>query len=183
MPGATLYRHVLVIGGTRSGKSGYARSVAEESFLSPVMLATGEARDAEMAERIERHRRERSARWKTVEEPLELIAALRSCAAADRIVVVDCVTLWLSNLLLANRNLDAEEYALEREIAGLAGPVLFVTNEVGCGIVPAAPLGRAFRDAQGRLNQMLARSCEAVVQVTAGLPVQIKPAVAPRIVF
>lgn len=183
MPEAPLYRRVLVIGGTRSGKSAYARALAEASLLKPVMLATAEAGDAEMAERIERHRCERGPRWMTLEEPLELAAALRRCAAPDRLVVVDCATLWLSNLLIANRDPEAEERALEREIAGLNGPALFVTNEVGCGLVPATALGRVFRDAQGRLNQMLAKSCEAVVQVTAGLPLQIKPAPVPRIFF
>lgn len=183
MAEASLYRRVLVIGGARSGKSGYAVALAESAHLLPVMLATAQAADPEMAERIARHRAERSSRWITHEEPLDLIGALRRCVAPDRIVVVDCATLWLSNLLGASRDLEAEGRALADELAALSGPVVFVSNEVGYGLVPSSAVGRRFRDAQGRLNQMLAQACDAVVEVKAGLPLQIKPASLPRIAF
>ncbi len=172
-------RSVLVLGGARSGKSRYALALAEAAAPERVMIATAQAFDEEMAERIARHKAERGAGWTTREAPLLLAQALAEEARPGRVAVVDCLTLWLSNLLLAERDLEAAT----RDLAALAlaGPVIFVSNEVGQGIVPETPLGRAFRDAQGRANQALAAVCDAVVLVTAGLPRLLKPAPMPEI--
>ncbi len=174
-------RSVLVLGGARSGKSRYALDLVAASGPAPWFLATAEAGDEEMAARIARHRDERDARWTTREEPLDLVAALRRDARPDRAVLVDCLTLWLSNLMFASRDLQVEILALAEFAAKLPGPVVFVSNEVGSGIAPATPLGREFRDWQGRANQAIAAACDAVVLVTAGLPTLLKPAPAPRL--
>jgi adenosylcobinamide kinase/adenosylcobinamide-phosphate guanylyltransferase len=174
---------LLVLGGARSGKSRYAQRIAENSRLNPVLIATTEAHDAEMAERIARHAALRDPRWTVVEEPVALAGALRREARKDRIVVVDCATLWLSNLLLKNDNLAAATQGLAQGVAGLAGPVIFVSNEVGCGIVPENALARVFRDAQGLLNQALAEACEAVVLVNAGIALCLKPVPEPDFRF
>ncbi|MGH6840690.1 MAG: bifunctional adenosylcobinamide kinase/adenosylcobinamide-phosphate guanylyltransferase, partial [Methylocella sp.] len=121
---------LLVLGGARSGKSRVAQKLAEGSGLRPVLIATAEARDAEMAGRIARHAASRGARWTVVEEPLALVKTLRREARAERIVVADCATLWLSNLLLRNDDLAAATQGLAQSVAGLAGPVIFVSNEV-----------------------------------------------------
>jgi adenosylcobinamide kinase/adenosylcobinamide-phosphate guanylyltransferase len=174
---------LLVLGGARSGKSRYAQSLAEGSRLHPVLIATAQAHDAEMALRIARHAASRDARWIVVEEPAALAGALRREARKDRIVVVDCATLWLSNLLLKNDDLAAATQDLAQSVAGLAGAVIIVSNEAGCGIVPENPLARAFRDAQGLLNQALAEACEAVVSVNAGITLRLKPAPEPNFRF
>jgi adenosylcobinamide kinase / adenosylcobinamide-phosphate guanylyltransferase len=174
---------LLVLGAARSGKSRYAQRLAEASRLNPVLIATAEAHDAEMAERIARHAGERNPRWTVIEEPIALADALSREASADRIVVVDCATLWLSNILLRDNNISAAIQELTRIIPGLAGPVIFVSNEVGSGIVPDNPLARAFRDAQGFLNQALAEACEAAVLVSAGIALRIKPALEPEFGF
>ncbi len=174
---------LLVLGGARSGKSRYAQSLAENSRLRPVLIATAEAHDAEMALRIARHAASRDPRWTVVEEPVALAVALRREARKERIVVVDCATLWLSNLLLKNDNLAAATQDLAQGVAGLSGPVIFVSNEVGSGIVPENPLARAFKDAQGLLNQALAEVCESVVLVAAGIPLCLKPAPEPWFCF
>jgi adenosylcobinamide kinase / adenosylcobinamide-phosphate guanylyltransferase len=174
---------LLVLGGARSGKSRYAQRMAEASGLRPLLIATAEAHDAEMALRIGRHAALRDAHWTLVEEPVALAGALRHEARKDRIVVVDCATLWLSNLLLKNDNVATATQDLAQSIAGLAGPVIFVSNEVGCGIVPENALARAFRDAQGLLNQALAEACEAVVLVNAGIALCLKPSPEPNFRF
>ncbi len=170
-----------MLGGARSGKSHYALDLVETTAGERLFLATAEAGDDEMAARIARHRAERDARWTTHEEPLDLVGALRREARRDRTILVDCLTLWLSNLLFAGRDLTSEIAALAELAPGLAGPVVFVSNEVGSGIAPATPLGREFRDWQGRANQQMAAACDAVVLVTAGLPALIKPAPLPRL--
>jgi adenosylcobinamide kinase/adenosylcobinamide-phosphate guanylyltransferase len=134
-----------------------------------------------MARRIARHRADRGEGWATREEPLELAAALRAEARAERIVLVDCLTLWLSNLMLAGRDPDREIADLTTEIGRLQGPVVFVSNEVGSGVAPATPLGREFRDWQGRANQEAAAACGAVVLVAAGLPTLLKPTPRPAL--
>jgi adenosylcobinamide kinase/adenosylcobinamide-phosphate guanylyltransferase len=174
---------LLVLGGARSGKSRYAQRLAEASRLRPLLIATAEAHDAEMALRIARHAALRDARWTIVEEPVALAVALRREARKDRIVVVDCATLWLSNLLLKHDNLATATQDLAQSVAGLAGPVIFVSNEAGCGIVPENALARAFRDAQGLLNQALAEACEAVVSVNAGIALRLKPSPEPKFRF
>ncbi|MGA2493761.1 MAG: bifunctional adenosylcobinamide kinase/adenosylcobinamide-phosphate guanylyltransferase [Roseiarcus sp.] len=174
-------RSVLVIGAARSGKSRYALALAEATAPERLYLATAEAGDAEMAERIDRHRRERGDGWRTREEPLEIAAALRAEARPGRVVLVECLTLWLSNLMLAGRDVEAEISELTDVISGLGGPAALIANEVGAGVVPATPLGRAFRDWHGRLNQQAAAACDAVIAVAAGLPTQLKPALRPDI--
>jgi adenosylcobinamide kinase/adenosylcobinamide-phosphate guanylyltransferase len=176
-------RSLLVFGGARSGKSRYAQKLAEASGRYPILIATGEACDAEMAARIARHAAERGPSWGLVEEPLELVAALEREARDDRILVVDCATLWLSNLILREADTTAATQALEISVARLGGPVIFVSNEVGSGIVPENALARAFRDAQGLLNQTLGGVCEAVVLVSAGLALQLKPKDQPKFCF
>jgi adenosylcobinamide kinase/adenosylcobinamide-phosphate guanylyltransferase len=176
-------RSLLVLGGARSGKSRYAQRLAEASRLQPVLIATAEAKDAEMAQRIARHAAARDACWTVVEEHVALAGVLRREARKDRIVVVDCATLWLSNVLLEYDNLDAATQELAQGVAELAGPVIFVSNEAGCGIVPENALARAFRDAQGRLNQALAEACDAVVSVSAGIALCLKPAPGPNFRF
>lgn len=162
----------LVLGGARSGKTRWALRAAEASGLAPVMLATAEAGDAEMAERIARHRAERDARWRTVEAPLELAAALGALGPGDA-VVVDCLTLWLSNLMHAEADLAAAADGLEAAL-GAPGTVWLVSNEVGWGVVPDNALARRFRDEAGRLHQRLAARADVVVLVVAGLPLWLK---------
>lgn len=172
-------RSVLALGGARSGKSVYALRLAEAAAAERLYLATACAPDDEMKARIARHRAERGAGWSTREEPLDLVAALAAEARPGRVVLVDCVTIWLSNCLFAGRDAEAEAAALAAATPSLAGPVVFVSNEVGSGIVPQTPLGRSFRDLQGRANQALAAACDVVALVTAGLPTLIKPASRP----
>jgi adenosylcobinamide kinase/adenosylcobinamide-phosphate guanylyltransferase len=174
-------RSVLVIGAARSGKSRYALRLAEATAPDRLYLAAAEAGDAEMAARIARHRRERGEGWRTREEPLDLAAALRAEARPGRVVLVDCLTLWLSNLMLAGRDIETQVSELTYVLSDLGGPAALVANEVGAGVVPATELGRAFRDWQGRLNQQAAAACDAVVAVVAGLPTQLKPAPRPDI--
>ncbi len=171
-----IHRRVLVLGGARSGKSRIAQELAEEASKERVYIATAQALDDEMQERITRHRTERDSLWQTCEAPFELAEVVRVHAGPDRVVLVDCVTLWLSNILLAERNLDQETARLVQAIDDAQGPIILVSNEVGHGIVPATPLGRVFRDEQGRLNQRLATACDAVVFIAAGCPVLLKPA-------
>ena len=176
---AVVCRTVLVLGGARSGKSRYAQALAEAARPRRLFIATAEAGDAEMAARIARHQGDRGADWQTREEPLELAAALRAEARQDRAMLVDCVTLWLSNLMFAGRDLSAEISILAKEIGVIKGPLILVSNEVGLGIVPESPLGREFRDWQGRTNQELAKVCDVVAFLAAGLPVLLKPAQSP----
>jgi len=164
----------LVLGGARSGKSTYAERLAEARPGPCVYLATATAGDGEMAERIAHHRARRGARWQTREEPLALAEALQAAASPDATVLVDCLTLWLSNVLL--EDLDVENHCgrLLAALPRLAGPVIFVSNEVGLGIVPDNALARRFRDEAGRLNQAVAAAAQSVVFVAAGLPLVLK---------
>ncbi|WP_454620865.1 bifunctional adenosylcobinamide kinase/adenosylcobinamide-phosphate guanylyltransferase [Bradyrhizobium cenepequi] len=164
----------LVLGGARSGKSAFAERMIAESGLTRVYLATATADDAEMQDRIAHHRKQRGSDWTTVEEPLALIDALAQISRPGRAVLVDCLTLWLSNLMLAGRDPDVEAKRLAQILGVAANPVVLVSNEVGLGLVPETRLGREFRDAQGRLNQMVASSVPNVVFVAAGLPLWLK---------
>jgi adenosylcobinamide kinase/adenosylcobinamide-phosphate guanylyltransferase len=166
----------LILGGARSGKSALAGRRAVESGREVIWIATAEAGDDEMVERIARHRSERPAQWKTVEEPLHLAEVLRRLANADFCVVVDCLTLWLTNLLLAEDAslLEQEVSALLDILPKLPGQVILVANEVGLGIVPENALARRFRDEAGRLNQAVAARCDHVTFVAAGLPLVLK---------
>lgn len=167
-------RH-LILGGARSGKSAYAEGIALASE-HVVYVATGEPGDGEMAERIAHHRARRPADWPCVEEPFALADVLRSHAASETCVLVDCLTLWLSNLL-GHEN--PARFVQEREalldiLPGLPGTIVLVSNEVGLGVVPMGELTRRYVDEAGRLHQALGRICERVVWVAAGLPLVLK---------
>ncbi|MCP5159139.1 MAG: bifunctional adenosylcobinamide kinase/adenosylcobinamide-phosphate guanylyltransferase [Gammaproteobacteria bacterium] len=165
----------FIIGGARSGKSAFAQRRAIASGLHVVYLATAQAGDAEMAERIARHRAERPLGWGLVEEPLALAAALNAHAALDRCLLVDCLTLWLNNLLaIGEGRLTDEVDALLETLPVLPGHILLVSNEVGQGIVPANPLARRFRDEAGCLHQAVAALCDQVSFIIAGLPLTLK---------
>jgi adenosylcobinamide kinase/adenosylcobinamide-phosphate guanylyltransferase len=184
-PALSLPPVTLVLGGARSGKSTHAEKlVAGTLFGAPprpaVYIATAEAGDVEMATRIMAHRARRAGTWTTIEEPLKLDEALAGAVAHGQPVLVDCLTLWLSNLMQAGTDLDEATDDLVRALEGLAVPVVFVSNEVGLGIVPDTPLGRAFRDAQGRLNMRVAERADRVILMTAGLPLTLKDRPAPR---
>jgi adenosylcobinamide kinase/adenosylcobinamide-phosphate guanylyltransferase len=169
----------LVLGGARSGKSAYAESLILGQAKRALYLATSEALDGEMTDRVRRHRERRDARWETREEPLDLVSVLLGSMQTGRPILVDCLTLWLSNLLHAERDVDAEIAALVAVLPRLAGDVVFVSNEVGLGIVPDNALARAFRDHAGRLHQAIAAVADRVVFVVAGLPMTLKPPPSP----
>jgi adenosylcobinamide kinase/adenosylcobinamide-phosphate guanylyltransferase len=164
----------FILGGARSGKSALAVRLARASGAAVTFVATASAGDAEMAERIARHRAARPPGWRVVEEPIALAARLRAECAADRFVIADCLTLWLSNLMLAQAPFESERAALLDSLPALPGRVVLVANEVGLGIVPENALARRFRDEQGTLNQALAALCERVILVAAGLPLVVK---------
>ena len=164
----------FVLGGARSGKSRFAEGLVTATPDRRVYVATGQAWDSEMAERIARHRDERGPGWTTVEEPLDLPGALRRNALAGTSVLVDCLTLWLSNLMSEERDLPAETRGLLAALAEGEGRVVIVSNEVGLGIVPDNALARSFRDLSGAAHQRLAEICEDVYFVIAGLPLTLK---------
>ncbi|QJU59755.1 bifunctional adenosylcobinamide kinase/adenosylcobinamide-phosphate guanylyltransferase [Sphingomonas sp. AP4-R1] len=172
-------RTILVLGGARSGKSAHAQRLAEAAAEAAggdlVFIATAEAYDDEMRDRIARHRADRDARWRTVEAPRDLAEAIRAEGGEGRTILVDCLTLWLSNLLLADADLDAAGEALAAAAEEARARIVLVSNEVGFGIVPDNALARRFRDAAGRLNQRMAARCEAVDLVVAGIPLPVKP--------
>ncbi|MEO0607125.1 MAG: bifunctional adenosylcobinamide kinase/adenosylcobinamide-phosphate guanylyltransferase [Pseudomonadota bacterium] len=165
---------VLLLGGARSGKSQRALRLAESLSDQRIFIATAEALDDEMADRIARHKAERGAGWRTIEAPLDLVSALERQTGPDRVCVIDCLTLWLSNLMHHQRDIETETGSLCAALRDLNGPVILVTNEVGLGLVPETPLGRAFRDAQGRLNQAVAQVCAQVEFIAAGLPLRLR---------
>ena len=178
----------LIIGGARSGKSALAQQRARQSALAVVYLATARAEDPEMVRRVAHHRQQRPAHWTSIEEPLRLASALRRHAGDGTCILVDCLTLWLSNLFFAGRAaaqaeagepidcplLGAETAALLECMPGLPGRLVVVSNEVGSGIVPINPVARAFADEQGRLNQKVAAACDRVTLTVAGLPLELK---------
>ncbi|WP_338770555.1 bifunctional adenosylcobinamide kinase/adenosylcobinamide-phosphate guanylyltransferase [Massilia sp. METH4] len=179
----------LVLGGARSGKSAHAERLAAQSGKEVVYVATAGAGDAEMARRIALHRAARPGHWLTVEERLALAATLARWRAPHRLVLVDCLTLWLTNLLFADgteypdvgeialpARFHEERAALLEQLARDDGDVVFVSNEVGMGIVPFGAVTRAFADEAGRLNQAVAAACDRVVFVAAGLPLVLKGA-------
>ena len=175
-------RLTLVLGGARAGKSAYAeRLIARARAEHPVYVATAQPGDAEMARRIAEHRRRRGDFWRTVEAPLDLAAAIAAHANPHTPVLIDCLTLWLSNLMAASRDLDRETTALAESLERAGGPVVLVSNEVGSGIVPDNALARDFRDAAGRLHQAIAVIADRVVFVTAGLPLVLKDDSAPAL--
>lgn len=168
-------RTILVLGGARSGKSRHAQRLAEAMTPARTFVATAQAYDDEMRDRIARHRADRNASWRTIEEPVALPEAIRAhgMSGDGRVILVDCLTLWLSNLLLADADLDAAGDALLAALAAVPVGVVLVANEVGFGIVPDNALARRFRDAAGRLNQRLAAACDATDLVVAGIALRI----------
>jgi len=164
----------LVLGGARSGKSARAEALVLASGLRPVYVATAQAFDDEMRDRIAIHRARRGATWRTVEAPLDLAGTLAAESAPDRAVLVDCLTLWLSNVILAERDSPEEADTLVAALGRAGGPVVAVANEVGLGIVPDNALARRFRDEAGRLNQAVARLADAVEFLAAGLVLPMK---------
>lgn len=166
---------LFVLGGARSGKSRYAQARAEALADSLIFVATAEAFDDEMRERIAQHRADRDARWRTVEAPRALAAAIDALNRHDAVVLVDCLTLWVSNLLLADDDIARAGRELCEAIGRFEGMIILVANEVGLGIVPDNALARRFRDAAGQLNQAIAAACDEVVLLAAGLPLTLKP--------
>ncbi len=164
----------LVLGGARSGKSRYAETITVTHPRGCVYVATAGIGDAEMAERVRQHQARREAHWRTVEASLELGAAIVAETEQGAAVLVDCLTLWLSNLMAADRDPSRETEDLIRALGQAGGPVIFVANEVGLGIVPDNALARAFRDHAGRTNQRIAEVANDVVFVAAGLPLRLK---------
>lgn len=180
----------LILGGARSGKSLFAEQLASTSGLQVIYLATAEARDGEMSRRIAHHRARRPAEWGCAEETRYLAERLQQLATPETCILVDCLTLWLSNLLFAGRAASQAEAGeaidcplFEREtsqllatLPELPGRIILVSNEVGWGIVPMHPVSRLFADEQGRLNQRVAAICNEVTLVAAGLPLPLKTA-------
>ncbi len=172
--------HVLFIGGCRSGKSSYALDKANRLIGDQkVYIATSVPTDSEMAERVERHRFERGKSWRTEEEPININERINNVGNSASVVIVDCLTLWTSNLLLDGRDESGIMTAVDLLIESLHNcpcPVYLVSNEVGHGIVPGNSLSRQFRDMAGLVNQRLAKVVDQVIYIVAGIPIQIKPA-------
>jgi adenosylcobinamide kinase/adenosylcobinamide-phosphate guanylyltransferase len=174
MNAALLPRLTFVLGGARSGKSRYAENLVMDCTPSWVYVATAQAHDHEMSARIAEHRQRRDGRWRTVEAPLDLPGAIAADGNKGQAVLIDCLTLWLSNVMLAGRDLVAEQQRLITALSSADGPVVVVSNEVGFGIVPDNALARQFRDAQGRLNMQVAAIANRAVLIAAGLPLILK---------
>ena len=171
-------RTALVLGGARSGKSRFAEQLVLSARLPALYVATAEARDGEMSARIALHRARRDATWTTREAPLDLVGAL--AGAEGQAVLVDCLTLWLSNLLETGRDPVAEGERLATALGAMATPAVLASNEAGSGIVPMNALARRFADEQGRLNQRIARAVRNVFFVAAGQPLRLKPRAEPE---
>lgn len=165
---------LLVLGGARSGKSAYAQKRCEALGERLVYIATAEAGDDEMAERIARHRADRGLCWSTIEAPLDLCGAIADAMERADAVLVDCLTLWLSNLMLGGHDTAGARDELARMVGQASVPLIMIANEVGMGIVPDNALARRFRDEAGWLNQMIAAATQEVVLVIAGLPLCLK---------
>jgi adenosylcobinamide kinase/adenosylcobinamide-phosphate guanylyltransferase len=164
----------LMLGGARSGKSSFAEQTIVTHRRGCVYVATAEILDPEMAERVRQHRARRDANWRSIEAPMDIAGAIVAETEQGAAVLVDCLTLWLSNLMGAGRDPDAETAMLIKALGQCGGPVVFVSNEVGLGIVPDNALARAFRDHAGRMNQRLAAIADDVFFVAAGLPMKLK---------
>jgi adenosylcobinamide kinase/adenosylcobinamide-phosphate guanylyltransferase len=173
-------RHVLVLGGARSGKTAFAEKLAIGAGVRPAYLATAEALDSEMAERVATHQRQREGRFATFEEPLALSRALSATAQQHDVILVDCLTLWITNMLVAGQDVAAAVDELAATLISIEETrVILVSNEVGLGIVPDNAMARSFRDLAGSTHQRLAEICTDVYYVAAGLPLMFK-GMAPR---
>ena len=166
----------LILGGARSGKSARAEALATASYLSVVYVATSlrDDDDIEWQCRIEQHQQQRPNDWKLVEEPMCLSDLLQNGKYINDVLLIDCLTLWLSNMMLAEKNIEHEIKVLCEALLAYQGEVILVSNEVGMGLVPETALGRAFRDEQGRLNQAVAKAASSVEFIAAGLPITLK---------
>ncbi|MBW9089927.1 bifunctional adenosylcobinamide kinase/adenosylcobinamide-phosphate guanylyltransferase [Rhizobium wenxiniae] len=164
----------LVLGGARSGKSAFSERLAQATGLERHYIATGRAYDDEMRERIVRHQDDRGPSWVTHEEPVELIRTLREIDRPGRVVLVDCLTLWVTNLMMAGEDIPARSADLAAQLLSLEAKIIFVSNEVGLGIVPENRMAREFRDHAGRLHQQMAAAADEVFFVAAGLPLRMK---------
>jgi len=164
----------LVLGGARSGKSRFAETLVLETGKRPVYIATAEAQDDEMRQRIRQHRARRDVRWKTLESPLELIRGIKNESGDNRAILVDCLTLWLTNLMIYERNVSSQCDGLVYLLKETRSDIVLVANEVGLGIVPEHRLARQFRDYAGQLNQAIAAIAHRVYFVAAGLPLTLK---------
>lgn len=168
-------RHILVLGGARSGKTAFAERLAMGAGLRPAYLATAEALDGEMAERVATHQRTREGRFATIEEPLALSRVLNEASPQHDVILVDCLTLWITNLLMAGQNVAGAVDELVATLTAMEDTrVILVSNEVGLGIVPDNALARSFRDLAGSTHQRLAEICTDVYFVVAGLPMTLK---------
>lgn len=167
-------KQILILGGTRSGKSRFAEQLALQETTARTYIATAQPIDAEMETRIQAHTQRRGTEWNTIEAPLALAEAIAQHSQPQGFLLVDCLTLWLSNLLLQNLDLEEAVSKLLQSIQQAQGTLVLVGNEVGMGIVPETPLGRRFRDEAGILNQKVAGLCAEVFFVCAGIPLQIK---------
>ncbi|SSC67416.1 bifunctional adenosylcobinamide kinase/adenosylcobinamide-phosphate guanylyltransferase [Ciceribacter selenitireducens] len=165
---------ILVLGGARSGKSRFAEGLAIDCAADRHYVATGRAFDAEMRDRIARHRSDRGDGWTTHEEPVDLVGQLRQIDDPSRVVLVDCLTLWVTNLMLENQNVMARSAELAAFLPQMKARVILVSNEVGLGIVPENRMAREFRDHAGRLHQQIAASAAEVYFIAAGLPLKMK---------
>ena len=165
---------VLVLGGARSGKSAFAERLVTETGLSRHYLATGRAWDEEMRERIARHRSDRGEGWQTHEEPVELVARLETLDHPANVILVDCLTLWVTNLMMEERVMVQEFARLAAFVPRAQAKLVLVSNEVGLGIVPENRMARDFRDHSGRLHQAIAQSAAEVYFIAAGLPLKMK---------
>ena len=167
--------HVLILGGARSGKTGFAERLAMRYGTKPAYLATATTLDGEMRERVRTHQQQRSGRFTTVEEPIELTGAILTAAKNNDVILVDCLTLWITNMLEANMDVAQAVEELAAMLSEIdAARVILVSNEVGLGIVPDNPLARSFRDLAGSAHQRLAEICEDVYFIVAGLPLTLK---------
>jgi adenosylcobinamide kinase/adenosylcobinamide-phosphate guanylyltransferase len=174
--GAGVRRITLVLGGARSGKSQYAEGLARRHRGRPTYVATAEISDDEMRERIARHRELRGERWRTLEAPLDVIAALRQADGLKSFTLIECLTVWINNLIYHGKDVAQQVEHFRTSLAGCKGHVVIVANEVGLGIVPDNALARRFRDEAGRANQAIADVADEVVFVAAGLPMMLKKA-------
>jgi len=169
-----LPRLTFVLGGARSGKSRYAEKLVMDGTPPWVYVATGQAHDDEMSARIATHQARRDGKWRTVEAPLDLPAAIAAHGNEGHPVLIDCLTLWLSNVMLAGQDWTTELQRLVAALSNVRGPVVVVSNEVGLGIVPDNALAREFRDAQGRVNMQIAAIADRAILIAAGLPLILK---------
>ena len=164
----------LILGGARSGKSRYAERLVLASGLTPVYVATAEALDAEMAARIAQHRARRDKSWRTIEEPIDLVGVLLRECRPGQAVLVDCLTLWLTNLMMAQRPVQADSTRLLELLPSRPGDLVLVSNEVGLGVIPTDAMARAFIEHAGWLHQRIAEQADVVVFMAAGLPLHLK---------